>query len=267
MTTMAEKELVVPKGNGKAMSKGSESAKVAGEDLEPQLKELVTSYAQKLKGSNEKYKAQVTDLQQRAAKREAEGLGAGPISFFGLYPWWNLLVVGPFQAPTGGGPYRPSKIVRHGEPAFMVVALWRNPLPLPGGGPSAAAIMSPFNYSVQGEMINLSNVAGGPDFAPVGGVFGGGNINLHVMPIPTLPVPSDGKPDLYEVNFTMDILGPAPGLPPFAGYATWVFDPDNEPPFILPQLILPDGTVTPVIIPGAGPQLQHDVPARFLIYV
>jgi hypothetical protein len=176
--------------------------------------------------------------------------------FFGItYPWWNILVLGPFQAVAPLGPFRPSKIIRTGEDAYMIVVLWRNPVPLPGGpNPSAAQIMASYEWEVRGETINLSDVTNGPDLTPVTGTFGGGFIDAFVMPIPsgTFPAPAEGRPLLYELNFVMDIKGVGPGLPPFAGYATWVFDPDTEPPFLF--------------VPEAPAGLQHDVPVRFLIY-
>ena len=147
----------------------------------------------------------------------------------------------------------------------MIAALWRNPLPLPGGpNPSASQIMSPFRYRIRGEVINLSTVQDGIDYSPVTNTFGGNFINLHVMNVPgPSSAPADGQPVLVEANFTVDILGVGLGLPPFAGYATWLLDPDNEPPFVFP--FIPG--LGPVIVPGSGPRLQHDIPARYMFYV
>src|SRR6266540_3423027 len=79
-----------------------------------------------------------------------------------------------------------------------------------------------YQQEVHGETINLSEVTNGPDLAPATGTFGPGFIDAFVMPIPpgTFPVPAQGRPLLYELNFVMDIKGVGPGLPPFAGYAT-----------------------------------------------
>jgi hypothetical protein len=236
---------------------------------DPQLLRLVDSYTDKLTTWTRTYQKQwphrnlakvAEQVDAVRAQHEGNGeveLAAEPdSSFFGIsYPWWNILVIGPLQAVAPGGPFLPSKIIRTGEDAFMIVVLWRNPLPLPGGpNPSAAQIMAPYRFVVRGETINLSSVIDGPDLTPVSGVFGGGFINAFVMPIATgtFPTPSEGRPILYELNFVMDILGVGPGLPPFAGYATWVLDPDAEPAFLG--------------IPGVPAELQHDIPVRFLVY-
>jgi hypothetical protein len=177
---------------------------------------------------------------------------AEPVTVIGglLYPWWNILLAGPFQLGLTG-PFLPSKIIRYGEPAFMLAALWRNPAPL-AGGPSAAAIMSPFTCRLYLETVNLTNVTNGPDFGPFDVVFGGGFVNVVFISLTGFAAPAQGRPTLYEMHAVADILGPGVGLPPFAGFSTWLFDPDYEPPFFAPAA------------PGG---LQHDQPARFAIYV
>jgi len=245
-----------------------ELAALATDD--PQLRRFINSYTDKLTAWTSTYqeqwpqrnKARVAEQMEaaRAPRQNGDGVvafaGEPDSVFFGIsYPWWNILVIGPLQAVAPGGPFLPNKIIRTGEDAFMVVVLWRNPLPLPGGpNPSAAQIMAPYQFVVRGETINLSSVTDGPDLTPVTGTFGGGFINAFVMPIVpgTFPVPPEGRPALYELNFVMDILGVGPGLPPFAGYATWVLDLDTEPGFLG--------------IPTVPPELQHDIPVRFLVY-
>jgi hypothetical protein len=184
---------------------------------------------------------------------------AEPITMLGAIPyqWWNLLLAGPFQPGVPFGPFLPNKVIRQFDPAFMLVALWRNPAPL-GGGPSAAAIMSPFTCQVRLETVDLTGVLNGPDFVPPAFVLGGGNINIVPVILPPaafVPAPVQGTPRLYEMHATVDIIGPGPGLPPFAGFATWMLDPDAEPPFLFG------------LIPGTAPQFQHDIPVRFVRYV
>jgi hypothetical protein len=236
---------------------------------EAELTRLAETYTARLKTWTEayqeewprQYRAKVEEQVEAALARRGDddmvAAEAEPDSqFFGIdYPWWNILVLGPFQAVAPLGPFRPSKIIRSGEAAFMIVVLWRNPLPLPGGpNPSAAQIMASYEWEVHGETINLSDVVNGPDLTPVTGTFGAGFVDAFIMPIPpaTFPTPVEGRPLLYELNFVMDIKGVGPGLPPFAGYATWVFDPDTEPPFLF--------------VPQAPAGLQHDIPVRFLVY-
>jgi hypothetical protein len=259
--TASVEELVIPTARGAASTNGSAATT---EEIEQQAQAIMASYEKKLVASTAKYQQQLAEL---TAKVQGAGEATDPVtSHFGItYQWWNLLMLGPFQQVAPLGPFRPSKIIRAGEPAFMIAALWRNPLPLPGGpNPSAAQIMAPFRYRIRGEVVNLSTVQDGIDYAPVTNTFGGGFINLHVMNVPApSSVPAEGQPVLVEANFTVDILGAGLGLPPFAGYATWLLDPDNEPPFVFP--FIPG--VGPVVVPGSGPRLQHDIPARYLFYV
>ncbi len=186
------------------------------------------------------------------AEQPAPEIG-GPITAPGSYQWWEVLVAGPFQPIGPLGPFAPHKIIRHGEACFMLCAIVRNPFPIaPGPNPSAAQIMAGQDYRLVLSTGNLTNWVAGPSFGPLGGTFGGGFLNIHVVNLAGFPMPPDGQPHLYEGNVTMDILGPVPGLPPFAGYATWVFDPDLQLPFLF--------------VPGAGPQLQHDISPRWVIY-
>src|SRR6266540_1206070 len=114
---------------------------------EPELLRLAEAYKAKLQSWTEsyqqewprRYRAKVEE--QVEASLGAKGNGGRVVAaaepdseIFGItYPWWNILVLGPLQAVAPGGPFRPSKIVRTGEDAFMIVVLWRNPVPLPGG--------------------------------------------------------------------------------------------------------------------------------------
>ncbi len=181
------------------------------------------------------------------------------------YPWWNILLAGPFQpgAPTPGGPYLPHKIFRAAEPAFMIGGIWMNPAPINWGppGPSAADMMGALNLSIRLETINLTSVTNGPDpapvlMAPIGAQPGPAFFKTFVVPVGGgfFPAPPNGQPHLYELNCTADVTGPVLGLP-FAGFSTWLFDPDFEPAIFPPPLM-----------PGVPQMWQHDIPARFLVY-
>jgi hypothetical protein len=245
------------------------------ESLDPQVKALEEEVQNKLEEWTRKYMDQVTELTTVKPPADSVELPAPMSQFFRgsagaltpiTYQWFDLLAVGPFQQVASGGPFLPHRIIRAAERAVMIAALWRNPLPLPGGpNPSAAQIMSPFRFTVLGETVNLSSVTKGPDFSPVSGTFGGGFVNIVSMPLPTLPpadAPREGRPTLLEVNLTIDILGVGPGLPPFAGFATRWFQPDLQPPFMFP--FIPG--VGPVVVPGVAPGVQNEVPVRILIY-
>jgi hypothetical protein len=200
------------------------------------------------------WKARLESEVRMVKQTQISEQAAGPITAHpALYQWWNVLLAGPFQPVAPLGPFLPHKIIEHGQPAFMIAAIVRNPQPLPGGpNPSAAQIMAGFDYRVTLSTGKLNTWTAGPSFGPQGGVFGGGFVNFQVFNLTGFNVPADTQPDLYEANLVMDIVSAAPGLPPFAGYATWVLDPDVE----LPTLFTP----------GQGPRLQHDIPARFLMY-
>jgi hypothetical protein len=142
-------------------------------------------------------------------------------------------------------------------------AIWMNPAPINWfpPGPSAAAVMGAFNLTIRFETINLTNVTDGPDPAPVvmaplgAWPIGPPWLKLFFVPIGggVFPAPPQGQPHLYEMNVTADVSGPVPQ--DFAGYATWVFDPDLEP------AIWP-----PFIQPPVFPRWQYDIPMRFLVY-
>jgi hypothetical protein len=180
------------------------------------------------------------------------------------YPWWNILLAGPFQPAIAGGP---QKNFMANQFAWVAGALWLNPAFINWGppGPNAATVMAGWNMRINFHTINLTTVAAGPTLRPV---------RMHPIfrwPGPPwfkrfyrrlgpgiFPVPQQGVPDLYELNVTADISGPAP-QPFFAGYATWVFDPDVEP------------AVWPPRMPGANrptvfPHWQYEIPMRFLVY-
>jgi hypothetical protein len=246
--------------------------------IEARLKEQTRKYIKEAMAQKEKAVRAVAggeQLREKAARggvREDQQEVAGPIGqplFFPPYPWFELLCAGPFQLVPGPvipatGPFLPHKVIRANEFAFMIGILWRN-----SGGinwdpfnPSAAAVMSGMNFTVWFEPINLTNVTNVPaglgpfTFNPIGP----GPLNLFLVPMPpgTFPTPQSGRAHLYEINMTVDVTGPGPTVAslPFSGFSTWLFDPDQEPPVFPPP-----------ITPGVPSQLQHDVPARFLVHV
>ena len=195
-------------------------------------------------------------LQKRALAQQRDDVAeeiAGPITPVG-YQWWNLLLAGPYQAITNP-PFLPHKIIQNTQNAFMLVALWRNPVDVVPGL-SACNLMTGWTFTVNLETINLTSVSNGPDL-PAGGLTaafpGGSCTNVFVVPMPagTFNPVVQGKPNLFEINATVDIVAPNPTAP-FAGYSTWLYDPDFEPPFL--------GR------PGVMPGFQYDTPARFLVY-
>ncbi|XUL93485.1 hypothetical protein ACQ86D_48445 [Streptomyces galilaeus] len=206
----------------------------------------------KLQGYSRAYEQKYRELSSRRVDESPVARIAEPITPLPVpYLWFDLMALGPFQAVAPGSPLLPHRVITAGEQAFLFVALWRNPVPLLGG-PSATQIMSPFTFMVRVHTVNLNTVSTGPAIAPVTSSFGPGNINILAFPIPTTPAPPQGDPRLIEAHVTVDVIGPGPGLPPFAGFATRWFQPDLQPPFL----------GQPGILPGT----LEEIPVRFMIY-
>lgn len=280
MASTAAEEVVVKATplEARSVARAAEEAadKYEAGDLDHHAEAISKAWEALLKEQTKQYGKQLAGVTAQMTKARTAGTEAAePIIVVGgvPYQWWNLLLAGPFQLGVPYGPFMPTKIIRANEPSFAIVALWRNPFPL-AGGPSAAAMMAGLSYRVNLATINLSTVTSGPAFqqpaGPVPAMFGGGFVNLWTFTFPpgTFGTPPQGAPHLFEMNATVDVVSPAGapplpiGLPPFAGFATWVLDPDLEPPFFFPSI----PGVGPVFIPGVGKHLQHEIPCRLLVY-
>jgi hypothetical protein len=260
-----EKTFRAPSG-GMVREAAMEAAEAyAPDDLEQHAQAIMDAWTGRMKDLTDKYTrgAIARSSGKGVAEAEAEPWTPTPIP----YPWWNIVVAGPYQpAPLPGGPFLPHKIFQPAEPAFVVGAVWMNPAPINWfpPGPAAATVMGAFNLTIRFETMNLSTVANGPDpapvvMAPLGAWPGPSWFKPFFVPIGGgfFPAPPDGQPHLYEMNVTADVAGPVPQ--PFAGYSTWVFDPDLEPPIFPP--FIPGVTQPPVF-----PAWQYDIPMRFLVY-
>jgi hypothetical protein len=231
---------------------------------------LVKDAREALTRGTEQYGRQFHELADKAkARLSGNGEGRAEIaepltSFFGVpYLWFDLIAVGPFQQVQPLGPFAPARVIRSGERAFLLAAIWRNPFALPfGPNPSAAQVMTGMRYTVRGQTVNVNEVSNGPDLGPVNAEFGAGNVDLHVLEIPTVPAPADGAPRLLDISLTVDVRSGTAGLPPFAGYASRWQQLDSSPPFLFP--FIPG--VGPVVVPGMTPGLINDTPVRVLIY-
>lgn len=233
-----------------------------------QINEIVSDVRQRLEQGTAMYRQQVAMVQntQRQRAGEVSAELAEPIAQFGGLPYefFDLIAVGPFQ-PVGSGPFRPNRIIRAGEQAFVIAAVWRNPAPLgfTPGNPSAAEVMAGQSFTIRGQTVDVNNVTNGPDLGPVSGTFGAGFVSFFVLPIPTLSVPPDGAPRLLDITLTIDVRSVALGLPPFAGYASQWLQLDQAPPFVFPFIPLVGG---PVVVPGLNPGFVRDIPLRVMIY-
>jgi len=238
----------------------------APDEVEKHAQLIGEAWVEKLNQQAKAYKKQIKAIAQEA------GMEATDIETPAGYTWWNLLLAGPFQAPAVGGPFQASKVIRGGDPAFMLAVIRRNPDPIPGTLISASTMMSPLEYTLSLQTINLTSVTNGPDFGPITATFAGGFfgfLNLHIIPI-NFATPAEGRPNLYEANMVVDISGPVPGMP-FAGFNTWILDPDAEPAigsntgFFISSPSLGSLVFVPGLPGGVG-GLQADTPARFLVY-
>jgi hypothetical protein len=236
----------------------------APNELEKHAQAIMEAWTAKMKKLTDEYTRQATALAR------GEGLElAGPITLTAPlpYPWWNILLAGPYQpAPLPGGPYLAHKIFQPNEPALMVGAIWLNPAPINWWppGPSAADVMGAFDLTINFEAMNLSLVNAGAavpaiTMSPIGNQFGPSWFKPFWMSIGSghFPAPPQGRPHLYELNVTADVSGPVPQA--FAGFCTWVFDPDMEPAIWPP--FIPD-----VSRPMAFAHWQFERPARFMVY-
>jgi len=221
---------------------------------------IIAQITENLARQTDSFAAYAAERARSRGQSDASGL-AGPINLPAgtpPYPWWDMILYGPFQVLGGGasGPFSPSKVVQAGEFAYMIGVLWRNPAPINWAppGPSSSLLTAAWNFRVNFPTFNLTTGSAGPnlgfyDFNPIGTY----PFTAFIVPLTPLTnvAPPDGSPYLYEINMISDVDGPVAGMP-FAGYATWVVDPDFEPPFIS--------------LPPVAPALQHDVPARVLVY-
>ena len=231
---------------------------------------LVKDAEQALARGTEEYGRQYNELVKKAKASIAKAGDstaelAGPVtSFLGFrYQWFDLIAVGPFQQVQPLGPFAPARVIRSGELAILLAAVWRNPFALPfGPNPSAAQIMTGMQYTVRGQTVNVNDVSNGPDLGSVLNTFGAGNVNVHPLVIPSVSAPPDGSPRMLDISLTIDVRSGASGLPPFAGYASRWLQLDSAPPFVFP--FIPN--VGPVVVPGTNPGFVNDTPVRVLIY-
>lgn len=246
-----------------ALQQRSDAVLQTLEDVKERLNRGNTKYLQQVEQIN-----RARDMQHQQQNGRSTGMSelADPTAVFGglQYQFFDMIAVGPFQ-PIGSGPFRPNRIIRAGEPAFLIAAIWRNPAPLgfTPGNPSAAEVMAGQPYTVRGVTVDVNNVTSGPPVGPVNATFGAGFVDFHILSIPTLPPPADLAPRLLDITLTIDVRSVASGLPPFAGYASQWYQIDREPPFVFPTIPFVGG---PIPVPGLVPSFVQDIPVRVLIY-
>jgi hypothetical protein len=252
-------EIVVANGNGSngdtlTKAEASTLERVAfAEGLQRPPQELIERYESILSAYAKKIEDRISLNVKKAAVLAEQGgstsieLGE-PIS--GTYKWWDIFVVGPIQNLTFP-PFLPHKIIAGGELAFFLVYVVKNPLPTPGGGPSALTLLCGRKFCLNAELVNLTNVTNGPDIH-IKSEFNHNVVQSFVLVL-RLNAP-ECYPNLYEINVTADAVDyKCPQ--PFAAFATRFLDFDNDPnglPFPLDASI--------------GPHIHNEQPMRFLVY-
>jgi hypothetical protein len=216
-------------------------------EIKARVNEWVSDYKSFLVGKTEDYIEKRAALARRSNGHKP-GIETGEPTV-GNYVGWDLVSFSPIQ-PITFPPYEPHKIIAGGELAFLTALLFINPtVSIPDGFAIPANVqLGDRDFRVSFDQLNLSTATPGPNFVFVG--------NFGPAPVPSLiffavpfianPVPT---PQLVEVNVTADILDLGQ---PYAAFATWHVDIDREPPFLG--------------LPPVPPQLEHDIPQRYMIY-
>lgn len=217
------------------------------EETMQRAESFAAEYAQRLRDWTEAHPHRVAEWEMRMETAGLIDIQAGEPTLPGGYQYWNTLTVGPIQF-FGNPPYRPGKIIAGGELALFLGVIWINPANSPGGGIPGTVALGSRDYTACFETINLSSVANGPDFS-VMATFAGPAPIVTVIPWFLLPPDPGPKPAIFETHFAVDVAQPGQ---PFASLATWHIDTDFEPGFLG--------------LPPQGPQAQHDIPSRYLVY-
>lgn len=187
-------------------------------------------------------------MEQLAARRQfAAGPEIGGITV-GTYPYMDLFVISPIEIFGPPFSWRPNKVVGSGELAVILVVMFVNPAVAPGPAPPAVIQLGGRGFRVRIEQINLTDVTNGPDVTFVG-TFPPVAPTISIFPFFFIAPNPGPNPRLMECNAVADITDVAQ---PHAAFATHHLDIDAEPPFLG--------------IPGVPPELQHDIPLRYLIF-
>lgn len=207
-------------------------------EIEDSAQAWISDYKAKLTAQTEHYLDELATMQAVPTIGEPEHLG---------YVYWDLITISPIQF-VALPPYQPSKIIASGEVALFLAVLFINPATNIFNPISATTILGGRGFRVRFEQVNLTNVTDGPDFTFVGN-FSSPAPALTFFPVFIVAPDPGPNSRLIEQNVTADITDIAQ---PFAAFATNHQDIDSEPGFLN--------------VPPQPPQLQHDIPLRYLIY-
>jgi len=221
-------------------------------ELPQELQQQFEEYQDMFKRRTDAYVKKAMELNKKGPSASRIG---EPISGWPPYPWINILVAGPFQtvgAPPSG-PFKPSKIIAYRDPAYIFTFVWRNPAPINWipGTPSACQVLNGRKFQVNFEVVNLTYVTQGPDLREIQDTFSNAPqcIQMYWRRMGPFPEPQQGKPDLYDLHTTIDVIEHEQ---PVAGFATWIFDPDYDPHWLF--------------FPDVGPHWQYERPMQYMVY-
>jgi hypothetical protein len=166
----------------------------------------------------------------------------------GKYVAFDVAATSPIQL-TGLPPYQPGKVIAAGEPAYIVVFTFVNPVAsIPDGFAVTPTVqLGGRRWRATLDLLDLTTLTRTqevrtdiyPSAAPP--------FDFRIIEIPT----PDPGPDaaVYEANVTLDIVDPGQ---PYAAFATNFFDVDEDPGLLF--------------VPPSSPGWRHELPNRYLVY-
>lgn len=225
----------------------AEGSQRPSEELLERYESILDAYAKKVQDRielNVKKAIALAKQGPQAGIELAEPINVGPP----LYKWWDVFVVGPIQNITLP-PFLPHKIIADNERAFFLAFVVKNPLPM-FGGPSALTVMNGRRFNLNAHFCNLTTCSAGPRIR-IRSRFNTSVVQPFLL-VFNPPTAQQGRPDLYEVNITVDVTE---FQQPMAGFATRILDIDTDP----------DGLPFPLDA-AKGPHVHDEQPMRFLVY-
>lgn len=250
-------ELVIKNGNGNGEVYSEPDTQLIGrvalaegmKQLSPELLEryesVLDAYATKIKQNMDRNAKKAQESAKSDLQTEAGEVHT--VNPFGPYKWWDLFLIGPFQSIPSVA--RPNKIIAGNETVSFIAAVATNPLPIDGfNPPSAQVVMAGRRYRFRLETFNLTNGTVGPLVSITSAFPGSSSLQVFGLSM-IVPTPLQGRPELFEVNLTADVLD---AFQPMAAFATTILDVDRDPGF-------------PIGSPSA-PHLKIEQPLRCLCY-
>jgi hypothetical protein len=178
-------------------------------------------------------------------------------SLTGPFPYvaYDIVSIAPIQFVPGlfGPPFLPNRIVASGELMLLNALMFINPISCaPCGFLNPATVQCGTRvFRITMDLLNITTGAPLPSIV-LQGVYPAvaPTLQLFQALVAAPPVP---RTQLIELNVTAEIVTAAQ---PFAAFATWHVDTDDEFPWF----------GSPISPPARAAQLEHDIPVRFMVY-